>query len=82
MIAYDDMQAIYKERRRPVSCQLGIKANGRTRVPKVNYRNNVQILGFARQIAEEVVGEPGVADADEAIRLVEVSTDETAQRGI
>lgn len=32
MIAYDDMQAIYKGRRRPVWSQLGIEAKGRTRV--------------------------------------------------
>src|SRR6476620_8253866 len=45
MIAYDDMQAIYKGRRRPVWSQLGIEAKGRTRVLKVNYRNTAQILG-------------------------------------
>jgi hypothetical protein len=65
MIAYDDMQAIYKGRRRPVWSQLGIEAKGRTRVLKVNYRNAVQILGLARRIAEEVVGAPGVAADDE-----------------
>jgi hypothetical protein len=65
MIAYDDMQAIYKGRRRPVWSQLGIEAKGRTRVLKVNYRNTVQILGLARRIAEEVVGAPGVAADDE-----------------
>jgi hypothetical protein len=65
MIAYDDMQAIYKGRRRPVWSQLGIEAKGRTRVLKVNYRNTVQILSLARRIAEEVVGAPGVAADDE-----------------
>ena len=65
MIAYDDMQAIYKGRRRPVWSQLGIEAKRRTRVLKVNYRNTVQILGLARRIAEEVVGAPGVAADDE-----------------
>src|SRR5215831_12848095 len=65
MIAYDDMQAIYKGRRRPVWSQLGIEAKGRTRVLKVNYRNTLQILGLARRIAEEVVGAPGVAADDE-----------------
>lgn len=65
MIAYDDMQAIYKKKRRPVWSQLGIEAKGRTRVLKVNYRNTVQILGLARRIADEVVGAPGVAADDE-----------------
>jgi hypothetical protein len=61
LIAYDDMQAIYKGMGRPVWSQLGIEAKGRTRVLKVNYRNTVQILGLARRVAEEVVGAPGVA---------------------
>jgi len=39
LIAYDDMQAIYKGMGRPVWSQLGIEAKGRTRVLKVNYRN-------------------------------------------
>ncbi len=70
LIAYDDMQAIYKGMGRPVWSQLGIEAKGRTRVLKVNYRNTVQILGLARRVAEEVVGAPGVAADDEDPVLV------------
>ena len=70
LIAYDDMQAIYKGMGRPVWSQLGIEAKGRTRVLKVNYRNTVQILGLARQVAEELVGAPGVAADDEDPVLV------------
>jgi superfamily I DNA/RNA helicase len=70
MIAYDDMQAIYKGRGRPVWSQLGIEAKGRTRVLKINYRNTVQILGLARRVAEEVVGAPGVAADDEDLVLI------------
>ena len=47
LIAYDDMQAIYKGMGRPVWKHLGIDAKGRTRVLKVNYRNTAQILGLA-----------------------------------
>jgi superfamily I DNA and RNA helicase len=36
LIAYNDMQAIYKGMGRPVSSQLGIEALGRTRVQLVN----------------------------------------------
>jgi hypothetical protein len=46
MIVYDDMQAIYKGRARPVWSQLGIEAEGRTTVLKINYRNTAQILGL------------------------------------
>lgn len=56
MIVYDDAQAIYKGRKRPVWKQLGIEAAGRTTVLKVNYRNTAQILRFARKFAADVIG--------------------------
>jgi hypothetical protein len=65
LITYDDMQAIYKGMGRPVWSQLSVKANGRTRALKANYRNTAQILGLARRVAEELVGAPGVAVDDE-----------------
>ncbi len=46
MIVYDDMQAIYKGRARPVWSQLGIETKGRTTVLKINYRNTAQILAL------------------------------------
>lgn len=72
MIVYDDAQAIYKGRSRPVWKQLGIEAAGRTTVLKVNYRNTSQILRFARKDAADVLGAPGVcADDEDAILLPE-----------
>jgi superfamily I DNA/RNA helicase len=65
MIVYDDAQAIYKGRRRPVWKQLGIEAAGRTTVLKVNYRNTAPILRFARKFAADVIGAPGVCAGDE-----------------
>jgi superfamily I DNA/RNA helicase len=74
MIVYDDMQATYKGRVRPVWKQLGIDAKGRTTVLKINYRNTVQILGFARRFAADVIGAPGVqADDESAILLPETA---------
>jgi superfamily I DNA/RNA helicase len=70
MIAYDDMQAIYKGRVRPVWSQLGIEAKGRTRVLKINYRNTAQILAFARHFAAEILGAPGVAADEEDLVLL------------
>jgi superfamily I DNA/RNA helicase len=70
LIAYDDMQALYKGMGRPVWSQLGIEAKGRTRVLKINYRNTSQILGLARRVAAEIVGVPGVAADDEDPVLV------------
>ncbi|HEU0200892.1 MAG TPA: 3'-5' exonuclease, partial [Burkholderiaceae bacterium] len=72
MIAYDDMQAIYKGRSRPVWSQLGIEAKGRTTVLKINYRNTSQILRFARRFAADVIGAPGIrADEEDAVLLPE-----------
>ncbi len=72
LIAYDDMQAIYKGRARPIWKQLGIEARGHTTVLKINYRNTAQILGFARRFAADVIGAPGVqADDESAILLPE-----------
>ncbi len=72
LIAYDDMQAIYKGRARPVWKQLGIEASGRTTVLKINYRNTLQILNFARRFAADVIGAPGLqADDENAVLLPE-----------
>jgi len=72
MIAYDDMQAIYKGRARPVWSQLGIEAKGRTSVLRINYRNTAQILRFARRFAADILGAPGTrADDEDAVLLPE-----------
>lgn len=70
MIVYDDAQAIYKGRARPVWKQLGIEAAGRTTVLKVNYRNTAQILRFARRFAADVIGAPGLCAGDESAVLM------------
>jgi len=70
MIVYDDAQAIYKGRKRPVWKQLGIEAAGRTTVLKVNYRNTAPILRFARRFAADVIGAPGVCAGDESAILM------------
>lgn len=65
MIAYDDAQAIYKDRKRPVWSHLGIEARGRTTVLRLNYRNTVQILDLARRFAAEALHTPGFAQDDD-----------------
>jgi len=72
MVVYDDMQAIYKGRERPVWSRLGIEAVGRTTVLKVNYRNTVQILSFAKRFAADVISAPGTAaDTEQAVLVPE-----------
>jgi hypothetical protein len=70
MVVYDDIQAIYKGRERPVWKQLGIEASGRTTVLKINYRNTAQILAFARRFAADVIGAPGTTAGDEQAVLL------------
>jgi hypothetical protein len=65
MVVYDDIQAIYQGRERPVWKQLGIEATGRTTVLKINYRNTAQIVAFARRFASDVIGAPGTTADDE-----------------
>jgi hypothetical protein len=70
MVVYDDIQAIYKGRERPVWKQLGIEATGRTTILKVNYRNTSQIIAFAKRFAADVIGAPGTTAGDEQAVLL------------
>lgn len=70
MIVYDNAQAIFKGREMPVWKRLGIEAQGRTMVLKVNYRNTTQILSFAKRFAADVIGAPGVQADDESAVLM------------
>jgi superfamily I DNA/RNA helicase len=70
LIVYDDAQAIYRGRKRPVWSHLGIDARGKTTVLKINYRNTSQILGFAKRFAADVLGAPGLQADDEAAVLL------------
>ena len=70
LIVYDDAQAIYAGRKRPVWSHLGIDARGKTTVLKINYRNTSQILSFAKRFAADVLGAPGLQADDEAAILL------------
>jgi hypothetical protein len=70
LVVYDDAQAIYAGRKRPVWSHLGIDARGKTTVLKINYRNTSQILSLARRFAADVLGAPGVQADDEAAVLL------------
>jgi len=70
MIVYDNAQAIFRGREMPVWRRLGIEAQGRTTVLKINYRNTTQILTFAKRFAADVIGAPGVQADDESAVLM------------
>lgn len=59
LVLYDDAQNIYgKADRRKVSWKsLGIQAQGRTTILKLNYRNTLEILAVARGFANELLAD-------------------------
>lgn len=65
LVLYDDAQAIYgRARRGKLSFkQLGIQAQGRTNILKINYRNTQEVLKLAAGIAKGLL-QPSAADED------------------
>lgn len=59
LVLYDDAQAIYakRERRKFSFASVGIKAQGRTTILKINYRNTLEILSVAQMFARELLDE-------------------------
>jgi superfamily I DNA/RNA helicase len=70
LVLYDDAQNIYgKADRRKVSWKsLGIQAQGRTTILKLNYRNTLEILSVARSFASELLD--ARAGDDDGVPLV------------
>ena len=65
MVLYDDVQSIYEhDRKLKLSFKsLGIQAQGRTTILKINYRNTQEILNVAATFAKELLA-PEDADED------------------
>lgn len=65
LILYDDAQSIYGRNLRGKFSfkQLGIQAQGRTNILKINYRNTQEVLKLASGIASELL-RPAEADED------------------
>ncbi|MFA4970497.1 MAG: 3'-5' exonuclease [Sulfuritalea sp.] len=74
LILYDDAQSIYEGgRQKSFSFKsVGIQAQGRTTILKVNYRNTQEILEFAAQFATELL-KPTDAEEDGVPRLMPIS---------
>jgi hypothetical protein len=71
LILYDDAQNLYGEQRNKKFSfkSVGIQAQGRTTIFKLNYRNTEQVLGVAYEFAKEVM-QPTTGDDDQVV-LVE-----------
>jgi hypothetical protein len=65
LLLYDDAQAIYQKKSRPKFSlsSVGIKAQGRTTILRLNYRNTREILAFAYDFAAGFL-QPADADDD------------------
>jgi superfamily I DNA/RNA helicase len=74
LVLYDDAQSIYESgRKKNFSFKsVGIQAQGRTTILKVNYRNTQEILEFAAQFATELL-KPAEAEEDGIPRLAPIS---------
>ncbi|MDB9372319.1 DEAD/DEAH box helicase [Nodularia sphaerocarpa] len=68
LILYDDAQNLYGEKRdKKFSFKsVGIQAQGRTTILKLNYRNTEQVLGVAYEFAKEVMT-PTTGDDDQVV---------------
>lgn len=70
LVLYDDAQSIYQKKRRKLSfARLGIEAQGRTEILKINYRNTTEVLALALECAQGILGE-GMPRAEEDMPLV------------
>lgn len=70
LILYDDAQNIYghADRRKATWKSLGVQAQGRTTILRLNYRNTLEILSLARAFAHDLLTER--ADDDDGIPLI------------
>ncbi|KPQ31766.1 MAG: Nuclease-related domain/Part of AAA domain/UvrD-like helicase C-terminal domain [Phormidesmis priestleyi Ana] len=66
LVLYDDAQNLYGKRaKRQFSFkELGIKAQGRTTILKLNYRNTAQVLMLAYEFAKEIMEPTDAGDED------------------
>lgn len=64
LVLYDDAQAIYRGKRGIdfTFNSVGIKAQGRTTILRLNYRNTLEVLSVARAFALELLAERGGID--------------------
>ena len=76
LVLYDDAQNLYGQRaKRQFSLkELGIKAQGRTTILKLNYRNTAQVLMLAYEFAKEIMQQPTDGKDEDVPPLVEPSS--------
>ncbi|MCK4487322.1 MAG: ATP-binding domain-containing protein, partial [Desulfobacterales bacterium] len=75
LLLYDDAQSIYGKGRRKFSFRsVGIQAQGRTTILRLNYRNTSEVLKVAYEFAKDILT-PEEADEDEIPLILPESAD-------
>jgi hypothetical protein len=66
LVLYDDAQNIYGKANRPAFTwkSVGVQAQGRTTILRINYRNTLEILSVARRFAHELFEDRPADDED------------------
>lgn len=75
LVLYDDAQAIYggAKKLRFSFSSVGVQAQGRTTILKLNYRNTAEILSVARAFADDLLS-PKDVEEDQAPTILPMST--------
>ncbi|WP_038494731.1 DEAD/DEAH box helicase [Janthinobacterium agaricidamnosum] len=75
LVLYDDAQSIYNgpKKLRFSFSSVGVKAQGRTTILKLNYRNTAEILSVARAFADDLLS-PNDTEEDQAPTVQPIST--------
>ncbi|MET3495273.1 rhodanese-related sulfurtransferase [Variovorax boronicumulans] len=69
LVLYDDAQSIYQKKRRKFNfASVGIQAQGRTSILKLNYRNTAEVLMLAMHCAQTLLADR--AETEEAMQSV------------
>lgn len=69
LVLYDDAQSIYQKKRRKFNfASVGIQAQGRTSILKLNYRNTAEVLALAMHCAQSLLADR--PETDEAMQSV------------
>lgn len=69
LVLYDDAQSIYQKKRRKFNfSSVGIQAQGRTSVLKLNYRNTAEVLALAMHCAQSLLSDR--AETEDAVQSV------------
>ena len=69
LVLYDDAQSIYQKTRRKFNfASVGIQAQGRTSILKLNYRNTAEVLTLAMHCAQSLLSDR--AETDETMQSV------------